>query len=423
MKSINYFIAIISISILNPINLYSQSNFETGYVIDIQKDTIKGFIDYRNWNITPKEIVFKTVPDSKSTIYTPTDILSFNVAGERYVSGIVTIDEGPFRDNELTESEMPQYRTDTVFLQVLIDGNKSLYSLKDNNLKVHYFIGQNGAFNTLFFKKYLQNVSGATFIKTNEKFKGQLMVYFQDCPSIQKKISYINYNQNDLINLFNEYYNCTQNTILYKSKLKLIKFTSEAGFFAGLSLTKLNFEGDDFFLPLTGVDFPRSANFSFGGFYNIVLPGKQGRLSIDNELMFMSYKTSGHYRDDNNIDIYTTSYSSFGYSYIKLNNLLKYKFPVNRIFLFADGGISNGIFISQTNYMRVETHIYSVYHLSEHEAVGYPRKWERGVLLGLGCNIKKYSCEFRFERADGMSDATGLTSQTIGYFIIFGYKF
>jgi len=421
MKSINYFIAIIFIGILNPINLYSQSNFETGYVIDIQKDTIKGFIDYRNWNITPKEIVFKTATDSKSTIYTPTDILSFNVAGERYVSGIVTIDEGPFRDNELTESEMPQYRTDTVFLQVLLDGNKSLYSLKDENLKMHYFIGQNGAFNTLFFKKYLQNVSGATFVKTNEKFKGQLMVYFQDCPSIQKNISYINYNQNDLINLFNEYYNCTQNTILYKSKL--IKFKSEAGFFAGLSLTKLNFEGDDFFLPLTGVDFPRSANLTFGGFYNIVLPGKQGRLSIDNELMFMSYKTSGHYRDDNNIDIYTTSYSSFGYSYIKLNNLLKYKFPVNRIFLFADGGISNGIFISQTNYMRVETHIYSVYHLSEHEAVAYPRKWERGVLLGLGCNIKNYSCEFRFERADGMSDATGLTSQTIGYFIIFGYKF
>ena len=261
MKRVNYFIAIIFIGILNPINLYSQSNFETGYVIDIQKDTIKGFIDYRNWNITPKEIVFKTVPDSKSTIYTPTDILSFNVAGERYVSGIVTIDESPFRDNELTESEMPQYRTDTVFLKVLLDGNKSLYSLKDENLKMHYFIGQNGAFNTLLFKKYLQNVSGATFVKTNEKFKGQLMVYFQDCPSIQKKISYINYNQNDLINLFNEYYNCTQNTILYKSKL--IKFKSEAGFFAGLSLTKLNFEGDDFFLPLTGVDFPLSANLAF----------------------------------------------------------------------------------------------------------------------------------------------------------------
>ena len=139
--------------------------------------------------------------------------------------------------------------------------------------------------------------------------------------------------------------------------------------------------------------------------------------------MFMSYKTNGQYRDDNNIDIYTITYSSFGFSYIKLNNLLKFKFPVKRIFLFADGGISNGIFISQKDYMRVEAHVYSVNNISVNEAVASPRKWERGFLLGLGCNIKNYSCEFRFERADGMSDVPGLTSKTQRHSIIFGYKF
>jgi hypothetical protein len=198
---------------------------------------------------------------------------------------------------------------------------------------------------------------------------------------------------------------------------------SEFGLMGGLSQTKLKFNGTEFFKPLTGVDFPWSTNFVFGGFYNIVFPRDQGRLSFDNELMFMSYKTNGQYRDDNNVDIYTISYSSFGFSYIKLNNLLKFKFPVKRVFLFAEGGISNGIFISQTNHLRVEAHVYSVNNISEHEAVGYPRKWERGFLLGLGCNIKNYSCEFRLERADGMSDVSGLISPTLRLFLIFGYKF
>ena len=421
MKYIIRALSITLIVILNVNKLYSQSNFKTGYILDIYKDTIKGYIDYRNWDSNPKEIVFKSVSDSKATIYTPKNVQCFSVAGERYLSGIVTIDESPFRDNSLSESAMPQNRTDTVFLQMLIDGTKSLYYLKDKNMKVHFFIGQNGGFETLFFKKYLQNIDRVMYTKTNEQYKGQLVVYFKDYPSIQKKIYSVTYSKNDLIKLFNEYYKCTNNEILYQQELE--KFKSEFGLLAGLSQSKLKFSGTDFFKPLTGVDFPWSTNFAVGGFFNIVLPRNQGRLSFNNELMFISYKTNGEYRDDNNINIYTITYSSFGFSYIKLNNLIKFKYPVKSIFLFADGGISNGIFISQTNYMRVEAHVYSVNNISVHEAVAFPRRWERGFLLGLGCNIKNYSCEFRFERADGMSDATGLTSQTIGYFIIFGYKF
>jgi hypothetical protein len=174
--------------------------------VAIQKDTIKGLIDYQNWDKTPKAIVFKAVSDSKETIYTPNNIQSFSVAGERYVSGIVTIDESPYRDNELSESEKPKYKTDKVFLQVLINGEKTLYYLKDENLKVHFFIGQNGIYETLVFIKYLNNIGGDSFIQTKEIFKGQLNIYLQDCPSIQKKISNVSYSKDDLTRLFKEYY-------------------------------------------------------------------------------------------------------------------------------------------------------------------------------------------------------------------------
>lgn len=421
MKSIKYFLAIIIICIFNFTNSYSQKNFKTGYVVDIQKDTIKGLIDYQNWDKTPKAIVFKTVSDSKETIYTPNNIQSFSVAGERYISGIVTIDESAYRDNELSESEKPRYKTEKVFLQILINGEKTLYYLKDENLKVHFFIGQNGIYETLVFIKYLNNIGGDSFIQTKEIFKGQLNIYLQDCPSIQKKISNVSYSKDDLTRLFKEYYKCTQKEILYQPELEKIK--AEVGILAGLSLTKLKFIGtDDYFISLINTEYPWAKNFTAGGFINIVLPRKKGKWSINNELMFTSYKVSGMNKDSYNTNIYTNTYSSIGYSYFTINNLLKLKFPVNKIFLYINGGFSNGITISETNYLRVESHVYSVNSISESK-LNNARKWERGLLLGLGSDFRNLSIELRFERSDGMSSYLELTSPVIRCFCILGYKF
>ncbi len=428
MKSTNYLVAIIFICVLHFNNSYSQSNFIAGYVIDIHKDTIRGFIDYRNWDKTPKDIVFNTVSDSKVTIYNTHNIRGFSVAGENYVSGIVTIDESPFRDNELTESGKPQYRADTVFLQILFDGPKSLYYLKDKNLKVHFFIDQNGIYVTLGNMKYLKNIDGASYVQTNEKFKGQLSIYLQDCSSIQKKIIGISYSKNDLIELFNEYYKCThdgiinQHGIIYQYQSEKIK--SEIGILAGLSLTQLKLVGNDpYYLSLINTDYPLSNNFTFGVFYNIILPRKKGKWSINNELMYTSYKTNGLSLDSNNVDIYTKTYTSIGASYIKLNTLLKFRYPIKGMFLFMDGGISNGIAISETNYFKSEYHVYSAHYVSETEALQHPRRWEKGFILGLGSSYKNYSFEFGFERADGMSTYQLLSSPVKRYSFILGYKF
>lgn len=370
------YLSIIIICIFKSTNSYSQTNFETGYVIDLNNDTIKGSMDYFNWNYTPKRITFKTLSDSKVTIYNPNNIQGFSVSGERYVSGIVTIDESPYRDNDLAQTEKPQYRTDTVFLQILIEGGKSLFSLKDENLKMHFFIGQDKTYEMLVFNKYLETVNGVTYSKTNEKFKGQLILYFQDCPSIQKNVSYVLYNKTDLINLFKEYYKETKNEIVYKYESEKLKFKSEFGFLGGLSLTKVKFFGnDDFYNPPIHTDYPQSINFTFGGFLNIILPRVKNKMSmkskwsINNELVYTSYKVSRQWLDYYNSNIYTNTYSSLGSSYIKLNNMLKFKYPVKKMFLYVNGGISNGIAFSETNHLKLVSQIYSNNTVSESQAV------------------------------------------------------
>jgi hypothetical protein len=421
MKRAPRLLVIVIICLVNVNNSYSQKNFKPGYVVDIHNDTIKGKIDYRNWDKTPRVIVFKDLSGQKTTSYTPNSIQSFSVAGERYVRGIVTIDKSGYRESELTETENLQYKTDTVFLLVLVEGSKSLYYLKDENTKMYFFISQNGIFETLELIKFLEKGDGAYYIQTKEKFKGQLNYYLQDCPSIQKRILNVSYTKNDLIKLFKEYYKCTQKGILYQREFEKIKV--EFGITGGLSITKIEFFGHDYFQPLIDSDYPLSKNFTLGGSFSIIFPRSQDRWSIRNELLYTSYKVKGFNLDSNDPNIYTKTYSSIGYSYIKLNNLLRFRYPVRKLLFFVDGGFSNGIVVSETNRLRIESHIFSVYNTMDTEAFTNSKKWERGYLVGLGTELKKISIEFRYEKSDGMSTYALLSSPVKRYFLILGLRF
>lgn len=132
---------------------------------------------------------------------------------------------------------------------------------------------------------------------------------------------------------------------------------------------------------------------------------------------------SGHYLDYYNVNIYTNYYSSIGYAYVKIFNLLKFNFPVNKMFIYIDGGISNGITFSETNYQKVESQVYSVNQISENKTLRNVRKGETGFVLGLGSSIKNISCKVRIERSNGMSTNMQLGSPMMRCFLILEYKF
>ena len=56
-------------------SLFSQQNFVPGYIIQQGGDTLKGFIDYRNWAKNPAKIKFKKTEQAAVTEYKPFDIL------------------------------------------------------------------------------------------------------------------------------------------------------------------------------------------------------------------------------------------------------------------------------------------------------------------------------------------------------------
>jgi hypothetical protein len=57
---------------------FAQSRFKPGYIVDLQKDTLKGFIDYRGWDQNPKTISFKNNGAIKT--YTVNEATAFGVS-------------------------------------------------------------------------------------------------------------------------------------------------------------------------------------------------------------------------------------------------------------------------------------------------------------------------------------------------------
>jgi len=400
---------------------FCQEAYLPAYIVSLNGDTIQGFIDYRNWGTNPEYIAFKNSPETEKTIYKPIDIRSFGVKDERYVSAIVNTEISSRNTNTLEQNAILNIKVDTAFLQTMISGDKSLFYYKNRSGIDNFYIKNQNEFQLLEYKKYIKFSGGPKILTENKKYVGQLMVYFNDCPSLQSKINQVKYSKKNLENLFLSYYACSQSEINFQKKTEKIKI--ESGFLVGASLTGLKFSGSTSFDYLLNTDYNQSIKGSAGLYLNLVIPRLRERWSIYNELLYTSYQVNGTYNDIQNENTYVNYYTEFGYSYFKINTLVRYQYPVGNFSFCLNAGMSNGFGFNEINYLEKVSIFYTTEHYKEGEAIDDPRTNEQGLVVGLGTKFKKLSLETRLEKANGMSKYPGLGSVTNRFYILVGYQF
>jgi hypothetical protein len=402
---------------------YSQENFLPGFVINNSGDTLKGFIDYRNWAINPKVVDFKSPATSHPTTFIPTDIKEFSVKDEIYVSGIVEVENTSIEENRLEYDSKLKITVDTIFLQTLLRGKKGLYYYMNNNGRVNFYVNKDGRFELLVYKKYLIRQGTTSYVFTKKDYIGQLNEYLKDCLTIRTKIENTSYAQKDLIKLFQDYYKCSSSETGFQRKAERVHL--EIGALSGVSLTKLKFNsGDPEFDYLENTNYKLSTNFSGSLFFDIIMPRNQGKLSLNNELLFSVYKTTGQYEFTDYNNTYKKMTTEFGYSYLKINNLLRYRFLFSNLSLFINSGISTGIRLSETKYVKKEfTTTYSGTSVSEGSPLVQTKYYEQGFLVGAGIKSKKLSFEVRLEKGDGMINVSSINAWATRYYILIGYRF
>src|SRR6185503_16599019 len=134
----------ITAAMLLPFFSFAQSNFKPGYVVDLKGDTLKGNIDYREWEKNPRQISFKNNAGTIA-IYTPQNSKAFAVNGlEYYEQHAVKISLDKIDPTIAGGVVDTSYRIDTVFLKAITLGRYlSLYRY-DDDIKPRFYALSHG---------------------------------------------------------------------------------------------------------------------------------------------------------------------------------------------------------------------------------------------------------------------------------------
>ncbi len=186
-----------------PSILFAQSNYNEGFVIKANGDTLKGFINYQEWTISPQFIDFKVNKSDKQALnFTPQAVRGFQITGkEVYISyaGKISMDKNAFPD--LPKQLDTTQKTDTIFLRQVTSGKYITLHYNADDVKARYFLSDAGSqpFELSFHEYYSDDQN---HYLTTDNYKRQLSVFiYKYDPQnnrLVNKLKFTGFNQGDL---------------------------------------------------------------------------------------------------------------------------------------------------------------------------------------------------------------------------------
>jgi len=214
---------------------FGQNDWNSGYIINNQKDTIYGLIDNRNSTSNSKQCYFKKKEQEKIQIYTPQELLGYR------------FDDGRFYISKKTVgSEVPP-----VFLEFLFQGAINIYHTRDDTDR--YFVEKDSMLyelkNTEVLKRfygteaYNENLYSVNLIEKKE-YIGLLSSLLNDA-EIQPDIIKCELKTESLIKIAKKYHEkvCKNGKCLVYERAIKPPYLSK-GIHTGVSLNTINF-GDE----------------------------------------------------------------------------------------------------------------------------------------------------------------------------------
>ncbi|MFB9843459.1 hypothetical protein [Mucilaginibacter ginsenosidivorans] len=199
----------IIIALICPLTLLAQSNYKPGYVVNIQGDTLKGFINYREWTRNPEQVSFKSsLADEESKEFNITNAKAFAVDSfEYYERHNVKVSMDSLDINAVNPGVNKDTLAKTVFLRIISKGTHiALYRYTDK-LKRRFYISETNkllepeelAFHAHFDR---QELTAMVYIR---RYRTQLLYiaqkYRPDDLKLRRTISNADYNEDELKNL------------------------------------------------------------------------------------------------------------------------------------------------------------------------------------------------------------------------------
>ncbi|WP_161888737.1 outer membrane beta-barrel protein [Pontibacter russatus] len=396
----------------------AQADFRRGYIIQ-NADTVRGYVDYRGASRSAQVATFKPTFTGEEIIFTPGEIAGYGFTAENKI----------FEAKELPAADtLPTAAEEKLFLNALIKGRASIYFYRDEHQRDRFFLSKNnGPLVELLITEYnkTDEETGKKYSVRNKLYKGVLSQAFSDCSGYNlKHIENISLTQNSLAKAAQAYNACVGGAS-YKQPTG--KAEVKLGFALGFASTTLKFSGDHY---LDGASFTeKSLNAGAGISMNLTTPAISEKLSLQLELLYDPSKFTGRVQKEQRLGRSYMYDVDIEINYLKLPAQFRYTYPRGKLQPFLNAGAVMGYAISHKQEATETSTFGSTTTTQTTPAFGDGsiRKYTVGAVAGAGLgysvNANPITLEGRYEKTDGITRSTGLSSPMDTFYLILNYRF
>ena len=324
----------------------------------------------------------------------------------------------------LPKTAITNYYSKTIFLEVLLQSDVSLYLYKDDKAIEHFYIkmGKDDLIELIDFKYILNN----RYVKEIKKYIGQLTFLLKDCETIKNEIGSTSYSAKSILKLIENYNECKNNEIVYHINQEKFRFDYSFSINAGIAMTTVDFSasvGTIQTLNLAESDFGYSLSPTFGINGDFMFPYLRKRFGINVNLHLLNYDANGNSEIIDSQTIYDKN-NQINLTYLGTVVGLKYVAQMNKLKPFLMLGITNSFIINEKT--KTSTHLthYSVERdLDDQEILDHIRTHAQGFDIEAGFEYSWFVFGIRYLSDNGVSELTNLGSSNKSYSILLGYKF
>lgn len=389
------FILLTPLFLLLQISLSAQKNFTDGGLIQWNGDTIRGQIDYQEWDISPENIQFRQSVTGETSIFTPQNIAGFFVSerNEMYQTATVYLNNEPpnernFPDFSSVGAAIREFSPirDTVFLRVLAKGQLNLFEYSDKN-RQHFLAQPAGdTIRELIFRKVKVN---GKLLQLDE-YRKQLQMLSLSCPTLKVDFDKLPYYEKDLLEAVRAFNQCRQNSVYTRPAEKSGKFFyAMAGAvlpFFELSgpFVSLNSHDEKYTLTGLGPMLGVGCDFNFAR--------ARGRRGVGIEMLAAQYSLSHGAKDFFERDV---NYE-VDMGYVRMLGYFRQNLTTGKVSPYVKVGAGGSYYFKS-----------EVSHSTEPSSLESIRPTKKGdvcLMGGVGVRVKRFFAETRFEWGSNLAE-------------------
>ncbi|MEP2278214.1 tRNA modification GTPase [Maribacter sp.] len=267
-------------------NTFAQITFEPGYIIDNSGKKINCLIKNNGWKNNPTTFEFKkdlNAEIQEGSIY---NIAEFSIEnGKKFTRKKVEIDRSKNILKRLSKIKEAEFKSETLFLEQLTEGDANLYYYEDSNLIRFFYNLHSNTTKQLVYKKYLNENNR---IGENTEYKKQLWDNLK-CENISlDKVKATDYKKTELLSFFTSYNQCKDpNYVDSRISNNKKRDALNVGIRAGLNSASMDFNSPQ---PSTNFELENNSSVRFGVEIEAILPFNKNKWSLFIQPMYQSFE-------------------------------------------------------------------------------------------------------------------------------------